>query len=162
MPRTRKEKPLITFCRDTREQRPYDFTAPHKKDRFDDGGYIDCTISEGDYSACLDGGPMLPIRIERKQFGEWFAMCGKERERFCRELERLKPYRSFLLIEATAEMIQFGYERSLVSGAAAWGTLWSWAVEYGITPILAGNRTKAREMCQRLLEEAAAHLGPLK
>jgi hypothetical protein len=157
MPRICKEKPLITFCRDTREQRPYDFAAPHKKDRFDDGGALDMTISEGDYSVCIDGGELLPVRVERKQFGEWFAICGKERERFERELERLRPFRSYLLIEATEKMIWDGYERSLVSGKAAWGTIWCFAANYGITPIFGGNRVHSQLICQRILEEFAAH-----
>lgn len=157
MPRIRKERPLLTFVRDTREQYPYAFNLPIKADKFDDGGYIDQFLSEGDYSCLVNGGDILPVRIERKQFGEFFAMVGKERERFEAELERLRPYRSFLLIEATEKMIWDGFERSRVPGTAAWGSVWCWAARFGITPIFGGNRAHSRAICQRLLEEFASH-----
>ena len=172
MPR-RKEKPLITFVVDTREQYPYTFNAPRKKDKFDDGGQVTYKLDEGDYAVELDG-KLLPIRIERKMHGDFVGVVGRNRDRFAGtgdtglyqsgpntqakcELERLRPFRSFLLIEATIEQVRDGFERSMVPGSAAWESCWCWAVRYGITPIFAGNRKHGRDIAQSLLEEFALH-----
>lgn len=125
----RKERPLLTFVVDTREQLPYQLAQPDKS-RFDDGDSLHYCLDAGDYSVELDG-ELLPIRIERKSIGDYFGVCGKGRERFERELERLRAYSSFLLIEASAEEVLRGYELSLIPGVAAYGSALSWCVRFG-------------------------------
>jgi hypothetical protein len=174
MPR-RAPRPLLSFVIDTREQLPWDFRIP-RRDRFDDAGVVKYALDAGDYSAELDG-VLLPIRIERKSIVDFFGVCGRGRERFAgrdgdglyqsgpnkwvpSELERLRKYRSYLLIEATAEEVRHGCERSQVSGEAALGSAICWSVSYEINVIFAGDRRNGRDICQRLLEEFAHHVIP--
>jgi DNA excision repair protein ERCC-4 len=155
MPRTHREKPLLCWIVDTREQYPYQFKSP-RRDLFEDGGTLGYALGESDYSVEKDG-VLLPIRIERKSLSDYYGIIGKGRERFERELQRLRPFRSYLVIEATPEQVRAGYERSLVSGEAAFWSAWGWSIQYGIMPVFAGNRTRAREITQWLLEDFAKH-----
>jgi len=150
----RKDKSLLTFVVDTREQLAYQFAQPDK--RFEDGGTLEYCLGEGDYGAELDG-ELLPVRIERKTIGDYYGICGNGRERFERELERLRAYRSFLVIEATADDVRRGYERSLIPGQAAWGSALSWAVRFGVMPIFAGHRCGGQQAAQKILESFAWH-----
>lgn len=169
----RNPKPILSFVTDTREQWPYLFHKPYKKSIFEDGGTLTYKLHEADYSAELDG-ELLPIRIERKEIGDFFGVVGKGRERFAgrrgdglyetepgkwvkSELERLRPYRSYLLIEATIEQVRAGCEHSLVYGEAAFASCWCWLARFGVIPIFAGNRRNGRDIAQRLLEEFAEH-----
>jgi DNA excision repair protein ERCC-4 len=151
----RREKPLITFVRDTREGLPYDFTAP-KLSKLDDGGMLEYALDAGDYSCELEG-KLLPIRLERKTISDLYGVVGRGRERFERELEKLRVYQSYLVIEATAAQVRAGTERSLVSGAAAWGSVLCWSVQFGVIPIFAGDRKGGRDATQFLLEHFAVH-----
>lgn len=173
MPR-RREKPLLTFVIDTREQTPYQFPAP-RRDRFDDGGTIHTKLDEGDYSVMRDG-ELLPIRIERKSITDYFGIIGRGRGRFAgartdgfyqtgpgewseSELERLRQFKSYLLIEATPAELRHGIERSQISGEAALGSAICWSVTYGVQIIFAGDRRNGQDICKRLLEEFAHHAG---
>lgn len=153
----RREKPIFSVVIDTREQARYAFYSPKRRD-LADGGILTYALSEGDYSCELNG-ELLPIRIERKTIVDYFGVVGRGRERFERELERLRPYRSYLLIEATVAEVRHGIERSLVSGEAALGSALAWSAEFGVSPVFAGNRRDGRDICQRLLEAFAAHYG---
>jgi len=149
-------KPLITFVVDSREQMPYEFKSCARRD-LEFGGSIEVGLGEGDYAVERDG-VLLPVRIERKSIEDYFGVVGRGRDRFERELERLRPYRSYLLIEATAQEITRGTERSLVSGWAAMKSALCWSVTYNISPVFAGNRRAGQVICQGILEEAVAHL----
>lgn len=151
----RADKPLLTFVVDSREQTPYQFTRPKRRE-FEDGGTIRMGLGEGDYSVMLDG-ELLSVRIERKTMVDFFAVVGRGRERFERELERLKPYSSWLIIEAVADEIRRGCQRSLVSGEAAFASAICWAVKYNVAPLFCGSRRTGEQICQRILEEFAAH-----
>ena len=67
----RKQKPLLTFLIDTREQWPYEMAAPTAT-KFADGGSYRDGLGEGDYAIELDG-ERLSIRIERKSLGDFFG-----------------------------------------------------------------------------------------
>jgi len=150
-----KPKPSLTFIVDTREQSPYQFSRAHRRDvAF--GGSRRAKLDEGDYGVMI-GEELLPIRIERKSIGDLFGVVGKGRERFERELDRLSGYASYLMIEATLEQVKHGFERSLVSGEAALGSVLCWSVTFGISPIFAGNWRLGNSVTQRLLEDFAAH-----
>lgn len=168
----RKAKPILTWVIDTREQDPYRFGEPHRRE-FAAGGTLRYGLAEGDYAAELDA-VLLPIRIERKSITDFFAVCGRERDRFAglngsgkyqagpntqkeSELLRLKQFTSYLIIEADASQISAGIERSQVSGKAAICSALCWSVRFGITPIFAGSHRMGNAICQRLLEEFAVH-----
>lgn len=115
-------------------------------------------LEEADYSAMLDG-ELLPVRIERKSLGDLYGVCGFGRERFEAELERLRPYRSFLIIEATCDEVRHGFERSKIPGNTVWASVLCWAVKFNISPIFAGSWRTGNAACARLLEEFALHFG---
>lgn len=138
---------------DTREQLPWGFGKPRRRE-LQDGGVIEYALDAGDYAPMVDG-EVLPMRIERKSMPDWFGAVGKGRKRFERELEKMKTYRSYLIIEASAEEIRAGYERSLVSGEAALGSALAFSIDYGVMPIFASNRRTAQRIASGLLEEYA-------
>ncbi len=132
----------------------YSFSKPRRE--FDDGGTLCYALDAGDYSVELDG-ELLPIVIERKSLSDYFGVVGHGRERFERELARLRGMTAYLLIEADARTIKAGYERSLVSGNAALASAICWACKFGVNPIFASSRRLGQEICQRLLQEFALH-----
>jgi hypothetical protein len=212
----RKQRPLFTVVIDSREQTPYRFGPPHRKE-LDDGGSIISALDAGDYS-CLLNGVLLPVRIERKSLSDLYGVVGHGRGRFAgdkkdgtyrvseesgewaqSELLRLRPYKSFLIIEAQADVspseirlrqwlqsiaaerektsnpevdrlagraqlalrtpitdaVRAGYERSQIPGEAAWGSVISWCLQYGIVPLFCGSHRTGNACCARLLEEFA-------
>jgi hypothetical protein len=162
----RKPKPLLTIVIDTREQNPYQFGKPHRRE-FEDGGVVEYKLDEGDYACELDGS-LLPVRVERKSITDFYAVVGRERERFAgdkvgtyyggeSELLRLNRFTSYLIIEATIDEVVHGIERSKVNGKAAIGSVLCWTVKYGIMPVFAGNWRTGNAICRRILEEFAAH-----
>jgi hypothetical protein len=157
----RKIKPLLTFVQDTREQTPFSFAAPVRASDFEDGGTITMGLGEGDYSVMIgdsEMGECLPIRIERKNLGDLFMCCGSERDRFVRELERLTVYQQRdLVVEATANQILAGYERSRIPGRSVMASLACWRVQYGLAIWFGENHRRAGGLTQRILEEFAFH-----
>jgi ERCC4-type nuclease len=153
--RRRKVRPVITFIIDSREQLPFDFTPPKRKE-FDDGGTMVDGLSEGDYSVALDGGPPLSVRLERKSEGDLFGCCGFGRQRFERELERLRQYEyRGLVIECSALEIHRGFDRSQIPGKTALASVLAWSVQYDLHIFFAGSRSMARAITQRVLEQYA-------
>lgn len=151
-------KPKAIFIIDSREQLPFQFSNVRRRD-LSFGGTRREALDAGDYGIELEG-ELLPIRLERKSISDYFGICSNrfsQRDRFERELERLRWLTAYLIIEADAETIRKGYERSQVSGEAALGSAVCWSVKYGICPIFAGTRRTAQRVCQQILEEFAAH-----
>jgi hypothetical protein len=174
----RKPRPLFTVVIDSNEatKNPYRFGKPHR-DELDDGGVIVSHLAEADYSCMLDG-ELLSVRIESKSLSDLYGVVGKGRNRFASdkpgglyfesdesglwkpcELERLRKYKSYLVIEATADQVRAGFERSQISGAAAWASVLCWSVNFGIIPIFAGSWRTGNAACARILEEFAVHFG---
>jgi hypothetical protein len=153
--RKRKPRRLITFVIDSREQLPFEFTAPKRRE-FEDGGVIVDGLKEGDYSVCIDGGSPLPVRLERKSEGDLFGVCGFGRDRFERELERLRQYDyRALVIECSASEILRGFDRSQIPGKTVLASVLAWSVQFDLHVFFAGNRTMARAITQRVLEQYA-------
>jgi DNA excision repair protein ERCC-4 len=152
----RRPKPLLTFVQDSREQNPFTFGAPVRSE-FADGGSVVEGLESGDYSVRLDD-ELLSIRIERKSLGDLFGCCGFERDRFVRELERLTAYdQRDLVIEATANHILTGYERSRIPGRSVMASLACWRVQFGLAVWFGENHRRAGGLTQRILEEFAIH-----
>jgi ERCC4-type nuclease len=153
--RRRKVKPLITFVIDSREQLPFDFTPPKRRE-FDDGGTMVDGLSEGDYSVALEGGQPLSVRLERKSQGDLFGVCGFGRDRFERELERLRQYEyRGLVIECSASEIHRGWDRSQIPGKTVLASVLAWSVQFDLHVFFAGSRSMARAITQRILEQFA-------
>ena len=113
-------------------------------------------LGEGDYAIRREG-ELLPVRIERKTLNDFFGCVGQSRERFEAELERLRQYQSWLIIESHADEIRAGFVRSRVSGEAALGSAIHWAGIFGIHVVFTGNRHLGQRICQQALEEFAIH-----
>lgn len=153
----RKVKPLLTLIADSREQRPFTFGATIRRE-FADGGTKVMGLSEGDYSCCIDDGEPLSIRVERKSHGDIVQCCGWERDRFVRELERLTQYEyRAVVIEASADTILKGYERSSILGKSVMASLLCWSVSYQLPVFFGETHSRAGGMTQRLLTEFAVH-----
>ena len=135
----------------------YNFAVPNAE-HFDDGGVVDVALPEGDYTALVNG-ESLSICIERKSLADYFMSVGRERDEvFVPRLARMSTYTyAAVIIEASPQHVRAGFERSKVSGLAAWVSALHWGVQYGIHFHFAGNWAMGRLMCQRLLEEFAFH-----
>lgn len=154
---SRVVKPALAFIVDSRENTPFRFGPPVRKE-FRDGGTVVRGLSEGDYSVCIDSGAPLSIRIERKSHVDLLTCVGRERDRFERELERLVQYdRKAIIIEASADDILRGHERSQVSPRAAMASLCCWYSRFGVAFIFGESHRRAGGIAQRILEETAAH-----
>lgn len=142
-----KSEPVIII--DTREQNPLLFgNLPTKVG----------TLDAGDYS--IDGLTHL-IAVERKGLDDLLACCGRERDRFKRELQRLRAYRfRLLVIEADAATLESGVRggtpwRSTLKPTHVLGSLAAWTAQYGLPVWLAGTHEAAGRFVERYLYQCA-------
>ncbi len=135
-------KPVIII--DTREQNPWTFSnLPSEPGSLD----------TGDYS--VKGLEHL-ISIERKSLPDLLACIGRERNRFKRELQRLRAYRfRCLIIEATYAGLERGVWLSKVKPASVLGSLAAWQAQYSLPVMLAGDHEAAARFAQRYLFQCA-------
>lgn len=91
------------------------------------------------------------IRIERKSLSDMVACCGVERDRFERELERIKAFPlRVLVVEADWPDIELAEWRSKITSPAVEASLLSWLGQ-GISVVMAGSRERAQRLAARLL-----------
>lgn len=156
MPR-RKERPLLTYIYDTREQRPYDMAAPDPK-LFQDGGFYEDTLNAGDISAELDC-ERLPCVIERKSLVDFINCCARDRDRFEAELARLSAVASaHVIIESPFAQIRAGSPRSQVPGLAVYNSIACWAVRFPTIHFWpCTSRIEGQIWARTLIHEAAKH-----
>lgn len=130
----------ITMVIDTREELPLVFTrCPSVVEGMPTGDY---TVKGLEPYIC----------IERKSISDLVtSCCSKEREVFEAKLQRMKAYKwSFLVIEGTAEEIYAGKYRSRGAPEAVIGSILSFAVRYGVPPLLCGNPEQMARMVEHL------------
>jgi ERCC4-type nuclease len=123
---------------DTREQTPWNLEPLQAKKG---------TLPTGDYGL-LD----FPeaISIERKELSDFIGVVGHGRERFERELMRLKAYEaSMVIVEASWQDLEAGDWRSKIKPNVVLQSIASW-VSQNHNIILAGNR----EMAERIARSA--------
>lgn len=110
------------------------------------------TLDTGDYAlACA---PDL-LRIERKELSDFVACCGAERERFMREMTRMKAFAiPIVLVETTWEQLAAGEWRSQTTPASVLGTAVGLLAD-GINVICGGDRLQSEDLCKRILYTAA-------
>jgi ERCC4-type nuclease len=134
----------FTAIIDSREQRPV--TLEYKKGlllKAEQG-----TLYTGDYS--IKGVENL-VAIERKSLDDLMGCIGSHRERFEREIIRLKGYEvKAIIVESTWSKIEKGDYRSRVNPSAAIGTLMGWIAE-GIPVCMADNHKRAGVFIARML-----------
>lgn len=129
----------LTALIDTREQLPLDL-APLKIDRVG--------LQTGDYSLL---GLENEVAVERKSLDDLISCIGSGRERFERELVRLRSYPvRAVVVEATWAELSAGGWRSRVTPAAAVGSVLAWISE-GIPFLFVGSHQEAGRVVARLL-----------
>lgn len=148
-----------TLIIDTREQAPLPFQRLTT---------IRGTLATGDYS--FAGGQEL-FAVERKTLSDLIGCCTASRERFERELHRLRGYRfKRLLIVGTRQEIERGEYRSNIRPAAVLHSLAAWECRYDVpvvfepTPEAAGARVEAWAFwfARELIEHTRSILAPGK
>lgn len=128
---------------DTREQDPLDL-SPLCEER--------ATLTTGDYSI---RGLEHVVAIERKSLPDLLACCGRERERFDREVMRLLAYpTSALVVESNWAEIEAGDWRSELTPSQVIGSLLGW-VAMGLPLLMADNHARAGRYVSRLLYTTA-------
>jgi DNA excision repair protein ERCC-4 len=124
---------------DSREQTPLDL-APMPT--------VKGTLTTGDYSI---SGMTHRVSVERKSLQDLVMCCGKERERFDREIKRLMAYEHrMILVEDSFEKILLKQYRgdmtpnAIVSSVAGW-------ISRGVPIHFSGNRHAAADLLRRFL-----------
>lgn len=117
---------------DSREQTPFDFSP------FADVETAIGTLQAGDYSLY---GFTAEIAVERKSLDDLIGCLTHDRERFTRELERLRGYSSaMVVVEAPFDSLRRGQYRSQMNPLAAVESVFSFMQKYRIPFFFADNR----------------------
>jgi DNA excision repair protein ERCC-4 len=128
---------------DTREQHPYTFA------RFEGVTLHPAGLESGDYS--LPGHDHL-VAIERKTLDDLIGCLTTGRERFERELHRLRPYLvKAVVVEATLEDVARGRYRSGMNAQSALQSILAFMVRYSIPFVFAGTRAGGEYVTHGLL-----------
>ena len=134
----------ITAVIDTREQRPLRL-------EYKDGLELPSargTLYTGDYSI---KGLESYVAIERKSLADMMGCIGSSRDRFEKEIIRLRGYEvKCIVVEASWRDIEAGNYRSKVSPSAAIGTLMGWIAQ-GIPITMTENHERAGVFVARML-----------
>lgn len=125
---------------DTREQTPWDL-SPLKM--------TTGTLEVGDYSlSCL---PKHELAIERKSLEDFISCCAGERERYERQLLRLRGCRyGLVVVECSWNQLEFGQWRSKVTPKSVTGSVLGWMAE-GVPFLFAHDHKRASELVRRYL-----------
>ena len=137
-----KINPVILI--DSREQDPLVFAhLPSERS----------TLDTGDYSV---KGLTHLVACERKSLDDLLGCVGRERDRFRRELQRLRAYRfRMLVIEASAADLERGEWRSHLLPAHVLGSLAAWTAQFALPIWLAGDHQAAGRFTERWLYQCA-------
>lgn len=112
----------IVFLVDTREQNPLDFSVVKTRELF---RVEPATLTTGDYS--VKGLEQTEICVERKSLDDLLMCVGRERERFERELLRMRAFPAkMVVVEATWDQLDMGLWRSKISPAQVQGSVIRW------------------------------------
>ena len=106
------------------------------------------TLYTGDYSLC---GLQDRVAIERKSLDDLMGCVGTHRDRFEKEILRLRGYETrAIVIESTWKIIENGKYRSRIKPTQAIGSIMGW-IAAGIPVTLAGNHQRAGVFVARML-----------
>ena len=137
-----KFRPVVLV--DSREQRPWSFENLETERG---------TLDTGDYS--IRGLTHL-VAVERKSLDDLLGCIGRDRDRFKRELARMRGFRfRALLVEATLEEIEAGQWRSKLKPPHVLGALAAWQCQFSLPIVFAGDHDAAGRYAERYLFQAA-------
>ncbi len=140
-------KPNVKVVVDTREQDPWEFENLESASG---------TLQTGDYSIV---GLEHLVAIERKSLPDLLGCIGSDRDRFKRELQRLRAYRfRLLVVEATSIEIEAGDWRSKLHPNHVLGSLAAWQAQFGLPVWLGGSHASSAEFAERFLYQCARQL----
>lgn len=124
---------------DSREQKPFEFKKhPTVIDTCDVGDYQLADFKN-------------QVAVERKSLEDLVSCCGKERNRFEKQLLRLQGVNERLVIvEASWNQIEMGQWRSKVTPLVVQNSILGWIAK-GIPFVLAGSRDKAADITEEFL-----------
>ncbi len=125
---------------DTREQLPYKFP----KKQMETIG-----LPYGDYTIEYDGKSYLDqIVVERKsRVGELFSASGSSRDRFERELEKMRDVKyKWIMCEFDFMEMTNNPPPGLLEISVVYGSIASWQIKYNIPFIFTGNRQNTRNL----------------
>lgn len=132
----------FTIIVDTREQTPWAFSEPT----------IRATLKTGDYSA---QGLEDVVAIERKSLPDLVSSLTWGRQRFMREVERLKTFeRRAIIVEGTFDDLTSKDYRGNATPQSLVASVLAIAVDHGVPVIFAGNPRKAAWCALWLLRRA--------
>lgn len=116
-------------------------------------GMAEATLSTADYSV---RGLEDMVALERKSLDDLVACLGVDRDRFTRELQRMKayPFRA-VVVEAAWSELELGNYRSRISSKAACHSIISFQTRYCIPFMFAGSRESAQRYAVYFLYSAA-------
>lgn len=153
-PKSQIERSEFVIAQDTREQLPWTFAGLRSKS----GKLIiprvqRTTLDTGDYSVV---GLFDTLRIERKSLEDLYGVCGRDRARFVRELERLQEFRfAYLIIESDWGSIEFNPPmHSKLSPKSVIHSLISWSVAYGVHVLAMPSRNAAEAAAYNVMRFA--------
>ncbi len=130
---------------DTREQTPWNLEPLRVLTR---------GLVTGDYSIA---GLTDIVALERKSLPDLVGCVGRERERFERELDRLRAFASrAVVVEASWAQIGAGEWQGQITPRMVLSSIASWTAE-GVPFVLAGNREGAADFGRRFLMAVARH-----
>lgn len=139
---------MVNIITDTREQNPYTFTDYPVK-------VTPGTLTTGDYSVY---GFTDVVAVERKELGDLLGCLTHDRDRFTRELERLRGYEAAaLLVEAPYRQITAGRYRSRMKPDAAIQSIVSIMVNYRMPVFFADNRETGERFIYDFLRHYIRH-----
>jgi ERCC4-type nuclease len=125
---------------DTRESNPLDL-SPLKTERY--------KLDTGDYSVkTLEN----RVTVEVKEIGDFINCCTFERERFERELARMRDFtHKAIVIKGDWSTIVMKQYRSNTAPLAVLGSAMSFAMSANVSIIMAGDHKTAGQLVARLL-----------
>ena len=135
-----------TILIDQREQAPLRFASTATERTL-----LPC----GDYSL---RGLTAEVAIERKSLADLAHCCGKDRERFIEQVERMRSYRfRALVVEASYSAITIGAYRSNIEPLSILGTLIKVAQDIGVPVWFAEDPNGAAQLVERMLLREHRH-----
>lgn len=135
----------LTIVIDSREQNPW---------TFDEMKTELGTLSVGDYSV---RGMEQTIAIERKSLPDFVSCCGGERDRFQRELDRLRGWPiSAVIIEASWADLLLGSWRSRLTNKQVMASYCAWTAQ-GHSLVLGKSHAEAGKIAAGILYYAARY-----
>ena len=136
----------MPIIRDSREQAPFGFS----------GFPVEVSVGAleaGDYSLV---GFTRRVSVERKELGDLVGCLSGERERFERELARLRGYDcAAVVVEAPAHALRSGQYLGRLDAGAAWQSVLAFTVRYRVPFIFCADRADAEAVTFDLLRHYA-------